>query len=254
MGPLEMRWFLPAPGWQSAPERWLAERGVTLEPSAGLASNESPPDFREGEGVTNIRPDERALESERRSDLSFVLENDPTLVPPLVALLSTAAAQHRLFDEETRNRVEIALHEAMLNGIYHGNLGMDSRAYHDPSMLAQDAAVLRNRPPYQSRRLHVRAQYTFDEAVFTIRDEGLGFDPAAQPDPTETDNLSSTCGRGLLLIRTYLDEVRFNETGNEIILRKRRTLVSDENTPGSHPIRARADRETGVDHLGSCRS
>ena len=60
------------------------------------------------------------------------------------------------------------------------------------------------------------------EAHFVIRDEGPGFDPSACPDPTDPANLEKRSGRGLLLIRTFMDEVAFNEAGNQITLVKRR--------------------------------
>ncbi len=55
-----------------------------------------------------------------------------------------------------------------------------------------------------------------------IRDEGKGFDPNSLPDPTDPVNLDKVSGRGLLLMRTFVDGVRFNECGNEVTLIKRR--------------------------------
>ena len=48
------------------------------------------------------------------------------------------------------------------------------------------------------------------------------FDPAALPDPTDPENLTRVSGRGVMLIRTFMDEVKFNEVGNEITMRKHR--------------------------------
>jgi anti-sigma regulatory factor (Ser/Thr protein kinase) len=58
--------------------------------------------------------------------------------------------------------------------------------------------------------------------VFCIRDEGPGFDWSTLPDPRDPENLGRVGGRGLLLVRTFMDEVHFNEKGNQIILVKRR--------------------------------
>jgi anti-sigma regulatory factor (Ser/Thr protein kinase) len=74
--------------------------------------------------------------------------------------------------------------------------------------------------PYSERRLHVDARLTTTRAEFTIADEGPGFDPNSLPDPTDPVNLDSIGGRGLLLIRTFMDEVAFNERGNRISLVK----------------------------------
>ncbi|HEY1379785.1 MAG TPA: ATP-binding protein [Gemmataceae bacterium] len=51
-----------------------------------------------------------------------------------------------------------------------------------------------------------------------MRDEGPGFDPATLPDPLDPANLERASGRGLLLIRTFMTEVRHNDRGNEITL------------------------------------
>ena len=68
---------------------------------------------------------------------------------------------------------------------------------------------------------------TRHEAVYRIRDEGPGFDPARLPDPTDPARLERTTGRGLLLIRAFMDEVAFNGTGNQITLLKRHTTTTN---------------------------
>ena len=55
-----------------------------------------------------------------------------------------------------------------------------------------------------------------------VRDEGNGFDPTILPDPTDPANLEKSSGRGILLMRTFMDEVVFNEVGNEVQMLKRR--------------------------------
>jgi hypothetical protein len=86
--------------------------------------------------------------------------------------------------------------------------------------------------PYQKRRVHVKAAISSSEVVITIRDEGTGFNPQAIPDPRQCD-LEQISGRGLLLMRTFMDEVAFNATGNEITLTKRRRPAND--TTPSNP-------------------
>jgi len=67
----------------------------------------------------------------------------------------------------------------------------------------------------------VTAKESRREAVYTIRDEGPGYDPASLPDPADPLNLEKVSGRGLLLIRTFMHEVLHNRQGNEIIMVKR---------------------------------
>jgi len=63
------------------------------------------------------------------------------------------------------------------------------------------------------------------EACFTIRDEGPGFDPSKLPDPTDPENLLKASGRGLLLIKTFMDEVTHSANGNQITMVKRRRVT-----------------------------
>jgi anti-sigma regulatory factor (Ser/Thr protein kinase) len=57
-------------------------------------------------------------------------------------------------------------------------------------------------------------------AAVVVRDEGPGFDPARIPDPTDPDNLERLTGRGILLMRTFMDEIRYNDAGNEVTMVK----------------------------------
>ena len=56
----------------------------------------------------------------------------------------------------------------------------------------------------------------------SIRDEGDGFDPSKLPDPTDPENLDRPCGRGVMLMRAFMDDVRYNATGNEVTLVRKR--------------------------------
>jgi anti-sigma regulatory factor (Ser/Thr protein kinase) len=66
------------------------------------------------------------------------------------------------------------------------------------------------------------------QAIYTIRDDGPGFDPSSLPDPTDPANLDRPCGRGLLLMRTFMDNVIYNDRGNEVTLFKERETEPDE--------------------------
>ena len=91
-------------------------------------------------------------------------------------------------------------------------------ALREPDLLQQR----RREKPYLTRRVYVTVKESPAEAVYTIRDEGPGFDPSKLPDPTDPSNLDRVSGRGLLLIRTFMDRVHHNKTGNEITMVKRR--------------------------------
>jgi anti-sigma regulatory factor (Ser/Thr protein kinase) len=69
----------------------------------------------------------------------------------------------------------------------------------------------------------VLCELTRDEARIIVRDEGPGFDVASLPDPRDPARIALASGRGILLMRSFLDEVGFNATGNQVTLVKRRS-------------------------------
>ena len=76
--------------------------------------------------------------------------------------------------------------------------------------------------PFCHRRIRVEARLDREHATFRVRDEGPGFDPNSLPDPRDPQNLEKLSGRGVLLMRTFMDDVTFNDRGNEVVLVKRR--------------------------------
>jgi serine/threonine-protein kinase RsbW len=94
--------------------------------------------------------------------------------------------------------IEMALHEALVNAVIHGN-GENS-----------------------SKRVYIECRcYTDGEVSITVRDEGDGFDSSAVPDPTFRDKLLFTHGRGIYLMKTLMDEVSFEDGGAVVRMRKK---------------------------------
>ena len=155
-------------------------------------------------------------------ECSFVLSNDPTILTSLVAYVQTLLNDMGLLEEADRLRVGVALEEALLNAAYHGNLEVSSElretdhsAYYS---LARERAVTH---PYCERQIYVHAKLSPTEVCYTIQDEGPGFDPTDLPDPTDPANLERPCGRGLLLMRTFMDSIEYNDQGNKVQMIKR---------------------------------
>jgi serine/threonine-protein kinase RsbW len=94
--------------------------------------------------------------------------------------------------------LRLALEEAIVNAHRHGNCC-------DPG-----------------KTITVSYDITPQRAVIRVRDEGPGFDPHCVPDPTNPDRISLPNGRGIMLMRAYLDDLAFNEQGNEVQLLKER--------------------------------
>ncbi|QEG38529.1 ATP-binding response regulator [Roseimaritima ulvae] len=152
----------------------------------------------------------------------FVLGNNQDLVPTLVQHLETELRTFDYGDETGLFQVSMGLTEAVLNAMDHGNLELSSelRADHDAYMELRKQRC--ETPPYRDRRVTLTMELTPDTIKMIVADEGPGFDPAIIPDPTDPENLMRENGRGLMLIFSFMDEVRHNESGNEITMIKRR--------------------------------
>jgi CheY-like chemotaxis protein len=160
-----------------------------------------------------------------QSHCSLVLENDCTLVEALVRYLQDCIVQMGLCGEAECIRVGMALEEALVNALYHGNLAVNSELRgEDDAAFYEVAAERARQSPYRERHIYVGVDLSRLEATFTIRDEGAGFDPGSLPDPTDPENLEKASGRGILLMRAFMDNVNYNSTGNTVTLVKRRAV------------------------------
>ena len=102
------------------------------------------------------------------------------------------------FGEREVFGIRLAVEEALVNAIKHGN-------QMDPS-----------------RKVRVAFQVSQEKFEVLIADEGPGFDPCDVPDPTAPENLERPCGRGIMLMRHYMTTVAYNERGNMVSMSKLR--------------------------------
>jgi serine/threonine-protein kinase RsbW len=120
-------------------------------------------------------------------------------IEPLLTVLGQDMAAVG-YSEKEQFGVRLALDEALVNGIKHGNRG-------DPG-----------------KWVAFRYLVTPVMVLAEVEDQGPGFDPEHVPDPLAPENLERASGRGLLLMRSYMTWVRYSERGNRVTLCKYRTL------------------------------
>jgi len=175
----------------------------------------------------------RCLQSLVIRESRFELGNDPDLIPPLLEFLQDEMTQLDRWDSAELMRTTIAMDEALRNALFHGNLEVssklreeDDRRYHE---LARQRAA---QAPYRDRRIRFLIAHDPDLSRFVIRDEGCGFDTSRAHRPIEPEDLLRPSGRGLLLMKSFMDSVTFNQAGNEVTLVKRRTADSLLAKPG----------------------
>ncbi len=106
------------------------------------------------------------------------------------------------FEDREIFGIKLALEEALVNAIKHGNQ-MD-----------------------RNKKIHISYSVSGDCFEIRIADEGGGFDPTEVPDPMAPENLERPCGRGLLLMRHYMTEVTYHPPGNRLSMTKVRCAKS----------------------------
>ena len=145
-------------------------------------------------------PTSAAMEHQRNSSTApfaeVILPSDPAEARRFQdeieqqLLKSSHASTHEVFS------IKLALEEALINAIKHGNQ-MD-----------------------QSKKVHVHYRVSPDRFEVRVSDEGPGFDPSDVPDPTAVENLERPCGRGLMLMRHYMNDVAYTGRGNCVTMSK----------------------------------
>ncbi len=110
----------------------------------------------------------------------------------LSALRMAQWNEHEIFG------VHLAVEEALVNAIRHGN-GLD-----------------------ESKYVRAKFQLSAERLWVEIVDEGAGFDPGDLPDPTHHENIECPSGRGVLLMRNFMNRVEYNEQGNRVVMEKHR--------------------------------
>jgi CheY-like chemotaxis protein len=153
----------------------------------------------------------------------FVLPSDLSAIFPVVDFLQGHLRRLGLCDLLGELRVGMALREALVNAVIHGTFEIPSDLRNkDAEGYQLLLSERRNQSLYQDRQVHVTAHESPKQVTYKVRDEGPGFNTSALPDPTDPENMRKATGRGLFLIRTFVDEVKFNDAGNEITMVKRK--------------------------------
>ncbi len=131
-------------------------------------------------------------------EIKRTMKSDPQdcakLVRDLLDLLEPAG-----WSKDDMFAIRMAVEEAVMNAIKHGNC-------EDSDKIVQ--VLIRLEP---------------DRLYAKVTDEGHGFCPADVPDPTADSNLEKTSGRGVMLIKAFVDECHYNECGNSVELVKLRS-------------------------------
>jgi len=151
----------------------------------------------------------------------FELVNDPQLITSLVAYVEDNLERLGFANRSVRAQVGVALMEALANAMLHGNLEVDPELRRsDRDAFDKQVRERQSSEPYASRRVHCTAEESPHRVTYAIADDGLGFESSDLPDPTDSANLLTVGGRGIMLMRTFMDEVTYSNNGACVTLVK----------------------------------
>jgi serine/threonine-protein kinase RsbW len=201
---------LPGPSDLAAPGRWahiahgrpsrfgMEKFGVrrSLASRKGIRSTKQ-----EVSGVVKVlAPFEKAnmRNPERNGCTEIIIPSDPVRARQVQEDVEQALKANE-YEEKEVFGIKLALEEAMVNAIKHGNQ-LDL-----------------------NKRVHIKYHVSRDRFEIHIKDEGPGFNPEEVPDPMAPENLERECGRGLLLMRHYMTEVEYHPPGNAVSMVRVRT-------------------------------
>lgn len=133
------------------------------------------------------------MASEAPVSCSIVVESEPSAIVGVYRQI-LPKLQRNNFSEDDIFALHLALEEAFINAVRHGNKM-------DPA-----------------KKVQIDYSVGSDKVEISVTDQGEGFNPTIVPDPRIDDNLYKPEGRGMLLINSFMDVVQYNERGNRVYM------------------------------------
>jgi len=150
---------------------------------------------------------------------SFVMDNDPFNVHTYANLVSNFLYNLSYIDQESKDRLHVALFEMLMNAVEHGNCSI---SYEEKSAWLEGGgdilSLIRlncNEPAIRNKRVYFTYRITPERSFYTIRDEGRGFDWRSYLKQRDAVNLGLH-GHGISMTDHYMENLSYNDRGNEV--------------------------------------
>ena len=158
-----------------------------------------------------------AVKHIKKSEIIIEMGNNPMLIKGVIKLIGRNVIDAGFFEDETQ--IQLALTEALANAIYHGNLELDSSLkLKSFDKFEEEADKRMYISPFKDRKVYIKSFFDSEKFTVIIKDEGKGFDWKNKL--SNNSNPLEPFGRGIFLIESIFDDVKWNEKGNEITLIK----------------------------------
>jgi anti-sigma regulatory factor (Ser/Thr protein kinase) len=157
-----------------------------------------------------------------RAEKTFMrMPSRPHWIEPVVEYLRQKAVSCGVCPETRSTKLLVALHEALANAVVHGNLELPSDLKdRDDSSFAEALAQRAADPVLADRSVDILVDYDGERCRWIVTDQGKGFDVARVLERLQSDEpaVSLASGRGILIMRSFLDEVSYEDGGRRLVL------------------------------------
>ena len=151
----------------------------------------------------------------------YILKNNIGDVGGLVKDISSEISGH--LDEASLNLFAAALYEVCINAIEHGNLGISyetKREWIEKNIYYVKLSELLSSEIAKNTFVEIKLNIEKDCITLTVKDKGQGFNPNNEIEKIKKDSFARNSGRGMMMVKSYFDIIKYNKTGNAITLVK----------------------------------
>ena len=151
----------------------------------------------------------------------YLLENKLEDITPLIENLSADVKKY--IPNNEMDLFAAALYEVIMNAIEHGNLNIlyeTKKNWLKKNIYHKKLKELLKTEKAKSTHVEITLQIEDDNIIIAVKDQGLGFKPKQEAKKINNDGFARESGRGIMMIKSYFDEVKFNKKGNVITLIK----------------------------------
>ena len=151
----------------------------------------------------------------------YLLENKLEDITPLIENLSAEVKKY--IPNNEMDLFAAALYEVIMNAIEHGNLNIlyeTKKNWLKKNIYHKKLKELLKTEKAKNTHVEITLQIEDDNIIIAVKDQGLGFKPKQEAKKINNDGFARESGRGIMMIKSYFDEVKFNKKGNVITLIK----------------------------------
>jgi anti-sigma regulatory factor (Ser/Thr protein kinase) len=166
---------------------------------------------------------------------AFTINNDLLAVPLYAGIGATMLAQRGFINPDSKMHLQLALGELIVNAVEHGNCGITyeekTEGMERRLSVVELVAERCKDPAIMAKKVEFQWEIRNDRSIFTIRDEGKGFNVKAHLKKIAQQDMLSLHGRGIRMAASFSHELRYNNKGNQVMLTVKHNSTAENEVP-----------------------